>query len=166
MFKQTFTTACIVAVALGSRPDMKTALAQSNAIRNTGSAQMKLHQNLSQISAKQEKGDHERITPESGVESHADVPHEVLVKAEKADKKGKKEKKDNNGKGPKATNLAQVAAQADAKQDPQVCQIAQNRNKASLPDFYSLLASDNVYEDTDFGHSSDALYWRSANEQY
>jgi len=33
-----------------------------------------------------------------------------------------------------------------------------------LPDFYSLLDAGNSYEDTEFGHSSHALYWTEAGE--
>ena len=58
-------------------------------------------------------------------------------------------------------NLAQTDVQEDTTHN---CTFAHARNKAPLDDFNTLMTATFKYEDTDFPHGSDALYWSDMGE--
>ena len=55
----------------------------------------------------------------------------------------------------------------DATFSSEVCQQAATRNKAPLPDFYSILNGSSKFSDDTFSHeSSDVFAWSNADESY
>lgn len=57
------------------------------------------------------------------------------------------------------TNLAQIAANGG-----HTCSTSQDRNKAELPDFWSLYNGSSMYSDPDFMPDNDSLYWADLGE--
>ena len=62
-------------------------------------------------------------------------------------------------------NIALSQTKATSNLSTSICQRTFERNKAELPDFYSLYASSSAYEDPDFSHTGGKIFaWADASE--
>ena len=62
--------------------------------------------------------------------------------------------------------LSQTSATSATSISKEICQRTATRNKAALPDFYSILGGATKYTDTDFKHDWSAMAWKDAGETY
>lgn len=162
MLSRNFITACIATAAFAQTGTTSNKEAIINNANTNGSglaAQFSRMAGLSQIKATQGRSGEVELPFEKNKTVKEKCPHK------KSDKPGNNGKGGNgnngNGKGNQSRNLL---AQTFAQSENHTCTFTQDRNKADVDDFYTLVAATQKYTDDDFTADNSSLFWEDRGE--